>query len=89
MSYDIVWEPDAARDLDAAWEIADSSFRREIERAMKELHAALRDDPRDAGESRGLFEERVAIARPLTVYYRIDRRQQFVAIHTVVLYGPS
>jgi hypothetical protein len=79
-------EPDATRDIDLAWEKATDEESERLVAALESIQQKLSTDPFQAGESREYPLERIFIAFPLTVSYRIDRATSQVRIYAAVVW---
>jgi hypothetical protein len=86
VNYVVVWDPDATRDIDTAWEKATDAEREQLISALAVIQQKLSTDPYQAGESREYPLERVFIALPLTVSYRIDRATSQVRVYAAVVW---
>jgi hypothetical protein len=82
----VIWEPDATRDIDLAWEKATDQEGERLVAALESIQQKLSTDPFQAGESREYPLERVFIAFPLTVSFRIDRATSQVRIYAAVVW---
>jgi hypothetical protein len=82
----VVWEPDATRDIDLAWASATDQEGERLVAALELIQQKLTTDPYQAGESREYALERVFIAFPLTVSYRIDRSTSQVRAYAAVVW---
>jgi hypothetical protein len=79
-------EPDATRDIDLAWEKATDQEGERLVAALESIQQKLSTDPFQAGASREYPLERIFIAFPLTVSYRIDSATSQVRIYAAVVW---
>lgn len=86
MNYVVVWEPDATRDVDIAWEKATELERERLVASLESIQQTLATNPFQAGESRNNALERVALEFPLTVSFRIERVTSQVRIFAAVVW---
>ena len=89
MNYVVIWEPDATRDIDLAWEKASDQEGDQLVAALESIQQKLSTDPYQAGESRDYPLERVFIEFPLTVVFRIDRATSQVRVYAAVVWRAS
>lgn len=86
MKFVDVWDPDATRDIDLAWEKATDQEGERLVAALESIQQKLLTDPYQAGESREYPLERVFIAFPLTLSFRIDRATSQVRVYAAVVW---
>lgn len=86
MKYTVVWNKQPTESIDAAWEEATSEGRDRLYKATEAIHESLSANPFAAGESRENAIDRVIIASPLTVFYRIDRATSQVRVYAAVVW---
>lgn len=80
MSYVVVWEPSAERDLTELW--LSSRIRHDLNLAANQIDIDLAHHPQDCGESRD-EDRRVMFVWPLGVSYRVDESHREVRITSV------
>ena len=88
MKYVVVWDTDAANDVDTSWERATDVERERIVAALVSLQEMLASSGLGAGESREFVTERVAFVPPITVFFRIDRMKSLVRVFAAVVWRP-
>jgi plasmid stabilization system protein ParE len=89
MSTVVVWEPDAADDVDRAWEAASAAEQQAIAKAIEELQHILSTAALQTGESREDLVTRVFTWAPVTVHYRVVGRITLVRVFAAQVYHPQ
>ena len=77
MTFTVQWTTSAEDELAGLW--TDASARDEITQAAAEIDRTLRDRPMDCGESRP-GGERITLAAPLGILYRLNEQDRFVHV---------
>jgi len=88
VTYAVVWEPEAAGDIDAAWDASTESERARIVDALSLIQKSLRAGGLSVGESREYLTERVMVAGPLTAFVRVDRINSVIRVIAAVVWRP-
>jgi hypothetical protein len=86
VKYTVVWNAQPTESIDAAWDEASSEGRERLYKATEAIHESLSTNPFAASESREYAIDRVVIASPLTVFYRIDRATSQVRVYAAVVW---
>ena len=86
MRYTVVWNAQPTESIDTAWNNASRDGRELLSGAVETLHDSLSTNPFVVGESREYTVDRVLIASPLTVFYRIDRLESQVRVYAAVVW---
>ena len=86
MRYTVVWNAQPTESIDAAFTNASAGVRELLFATVEAIHESLSMNPFTMGESRGSAIDRVIIASPLTVFYRIERTTSQVRVYAAVVW---
>lgn len=86
MSYVVVWNLDAADEVDEAWDLAPIAEQERMVTSLAANEHLLRKDPMQVGESREVKGKRVVTHSPVTVHFRVDMIQRLVRVYAARVY---
>lgn len=84
MSFTVVWNPSAERDLAELW--MNSTDRESVAAAADEIDAGLRRDAPFQGESRG-GNSRILVVPPLAILFDVNHDDRMVSVWAVLRWG--
>lgn len=82
----VEWLQTAVDELTNIWLKADSSTRRAVTVAARQIESALMFDPKDQGESRPAGR-RILFAEPLAAIFEVDEEERVATIVSVWHFG--